>query len=321
MNHSVIKRRNSIVKQTSGGGPLPNHPLGHQLTLISFLYLQAALSATSTSIVHRLNPGELVVHSEHDGRLLTVKKDMLGTSFFAKRKFTASVDYRDPKNGLQWCCRRYGAIFGHQIEVRRLCPSREYGSYQNWETASSFLHGQPHLEEVIKEGCPCKPYLDLECDGGLPEGEILETVIAAFEEATVRIFAEDYDLELTSDALSWLPCNYGPGGKFSLHLVVSTHKPQFVYRSNLAPPVDPQGAGHLAKRLRMLLPDHYGSLIDQSVYTRNRGIRLPHCSKPSTHDCRLIPLDDSKPLGDSCITWFDRHVQIIKVPISAPDVV
>lgn len=212
-------------------------------------------------------------------------------------------------------------MLNHQVEVRRLRPSREYGSYADWPTAYGYLRGQRHLEEVVKEGCPSKPYLDLERDGGLAEGETLETVIAAFQEATIRIFREDYNLELREEAFNWILCDYGPGHKFSRHLVVSSHSPQFVFRSNLASPVDPQGAGHLARRLCQLLPDRYSELIDQSVYTRNRGIRLPYCSKPATPLCRLIPLDESKPLADSCITWFDENVQTIGVLSSTPDVV
>lgn len=231
------------------------------------------------------------------------------------------MDYQDPKNGPQGFCRRFGAVLGHQVEVRRLRPSREFGSYPDWPTAYPLLRGQRHLEEVVKEGCPCKPYLDLERDGGLADGDSLKRVIDAFQEATTRIFREDYGLELLPDAFNWIPCDYGPGGKFSLHLVISSHSPQFVYHSNLAAPVDPQGAGHLARRLGQLLPDRYSELIDQSVYTRNRGIRLPYCSKPATPLRPLVPLDESKPPADSRITWFDVDVQTITIPDVILDVV
>ena len=46
-------------------------------------------------------PRRDLVHSEHDGKLLTVKKAELGTFFFAKRKFDDKVDYQDAKNGPQ----------------------------------------------------------------------------------------------------------------------------------------------------------------------------------------------------------------------------
>ncbi|GAQ89923.1 hypothetical protein KFL_005780015 [Klebsormidium nitens] len=273
---------------------------------------QASIEDDGSSVDPR--PGQIVVHEEHGGKLLTVKKAELGTFFFAKRKFDDKVDYQDAKNGPQGCCRRHGEVLGHQVEIRRLRPSREFGSYPDWPSAYPNLRDELHLEEAIKAGCPCKPYLDLERDGGLPDGETLETVIGAFEEAIKAIFESEYGLELPKEAFNWIPCDYGPGGKFSLHLVISSHSPQFVYRSNLAPPADPQGAGHLARKFGLRLPDCYAELIDQSVYTRNRGIRLPFCSKPSNPHSRLIPLDESKPYADACITWFDDHVQAIKVP-------
>jgi hypothetical protein len=266
--------------------------------------------------------GNSIVHTEHDGKLLTVRKNMLGTFFFAKRKSTNNVDYRDPKDGPQGFCRRYGKVLGHQVEVRRLRPSREFGSYLDWPTVFSLLRGEPHLEEAIKAGCPCKPYLDLERDGGLAEGKTLESVIGVFQEAIASIFREDYGLELSVEAFNLIHCDYGPSGKFSLHLVVSSHYPQFVFSSNLAAPVDPHGAGHLARKLGQRFSNRYSELIDQSVYTRNRGIRLPYCSKPSTPQSPLIPLDRSKPYADACITWFDQHVETIVVPSNGiPDVV
>jgi hypothetical protein len=82
-----------------------------------------------------------------------------------------------------------------------------------------------------------------------------------------------------------------------------------------------QNAGHLERRLGQLLPDCFSDLIDQLVYTRNRGVRLPYCSKPSTPLSRLIPLDESKPRADACITWFKNHVQTINVSQSIPDVI
>ncbi|GAQ89675.1 hypothetical protein KFL_005490050 [Klebsormidium nitens] len=284
--------------------------------------LQVGATPASSAERQLEEDGAIIVHREQDGKLFTVKKAELGTFFFAKRKFTREpVNYKDPKDGPQGFCRRYGEVLGHRVEIRRLCPSREFGSYSNWPTAYPFLEGQQHLEEAIKTGCVCKPYLDLERDGGLPEGVTLETVIRAFEAATIDIFREDYDIELPSESFNFLPCDYGPSGKFSLHLVVSTHSPQYVYRSNLAAPVDHQGAGHLAKELARRLPPRYAELIDQSVYTKNRGIRLPFCSKPATPRSRLVPLDETKPYADACITWLDDHIQTIKVPASLPDVV
>jgi hypothetical protein len=246
-----------------------------------------------------------VVHSEQEGKVQTVRQDKLGTSFFFKLSVPA-LHHRDTRNGPQGFSKRFAAAMGHGIEVRHLTPHRNYGSYPDWPTAAPLLHGQLHLEEVMAEGKPCKPYLDMERDDGLPPGEDLSTVIVRIREGVKEVFDQDYDVQLADDDFNWLHCDYGPKGKFSLHLIVSTHGPQFVYRSNLAPPADPQGAGHLARRLAKILPAHLAELIDQSVFTRNRGMRLPFCSKPKTPGNPLIPLDLNKPLADSIITWIDE---------------
>jgi hypothetical protein len=184
---------------------------------------------------------------------------------------------------------------------------RSYGSYPDWQIAREFTSTEPFFEEVLVEGRPCKPFLDMERDQVLPEGESLDSIIGQYQEAIMKIFAEDYGVGIQERDFNWIHCDYGAGGKFSLHLVISTHGlKQLVYRSNLAPPVDPQGAGHLARRLAKILPPNLAELIDQSVYTRNRGIRMPGRAKPSRPDCPLIPVDRTKPDADSIITWFDE---------------
>ncbi|GAQ87901.1 hypothetical protein KFL_003860070 [Klebsormidium nitens] len=250
-------------------------------------------------------PGRVMVHTERDGTIQTVQENKLGTAFFSKLS-RAKLHYQDPKNGPQGFSKRYAALCEHKVELQLLDHKgyRSYGSYSDWPTARDFTSQQPFLEEVLVEGKPCKPFLDMERDQGLPEGETLESIISQFQEAITKIFAEDYAVEIQERDFNWVHCDYGPGGKFSVHLVISTHGPrQMVFRSNLAPNVDPQGAGHLARRLAKVLPPTLADLIDQSVYTRNRGIRMPGCAKPSRPDCPLRPLDHAKPYADSVITW------------------
>ncbi|GAQ92950.1 hypothetical protein KFL_012190010 [Klebsormidium nitens] len=268
-------------------------------------------------------PGRVVVHTEQDGAVQTVQENKLGTAFFSKLS-RAKLHYQDPKNGPQGFSKRYAALCDHTVELHLLDHKgyRSYGSYQNWPTARDYTSQQPFLEEVLVEGKPCKPFLDMERDRGLPQGENLESVISQFEDAITKIFAEDYAVEIQERDFNWVHCDYGPGGKFSVHLVISTHGPrQLVFRSNLAPNVDPQGAGHLARRLAKVLPPTLADLIDQSVYTRNRGIRMPGCAKPSRPNCPLRPLDPTKPYADSVITWFDEEIDFIKVPVLVPDAV
>jgi hypothetical protein len=216
-----------------------------------------------TAALCPLPRGCTVVHSKQEGKVQTVRQDKLGTSFFFKLS-VPGLHHRDTKNGPQGFSKRFAAVMGHGIEVRHLTP--HYGSYPDWPIAAPLLHGQLHLEEMMAEGKPCKPYLDLERDDGLPPGEDLSTVIAGIQEGVKEVFNQDYNVQLADDDFNWLHCDYGPKGKFSLHFIVLTHGPQFVYRSNLAPPADPQGAGHLARRLAKILPAHLAELIDLRVH-------------------------------------------------------
>ena len=266
---------------------------------------------SSEQPIRPLPPNTTVVHSEtvQNGIVQTVCQIKLGTSFFLKVSSMPGLNCKDPKDGPQGFSKRFALVLGHKVEIRHLSQDkgyRSYGSYPDWPTAMDHFRGQPHGEEVLVEGMPCKPYLDMERDGGLPEGETLESVITQFQDAIMRIFAEDYGAKLDEGAFNWVPCDYGPGGKFSLHLIISTHAPQLVFRSNLAHTADSQGAGQLARRLAQVLPPQLAELIDQGVYTRNRGIRLPGCSKPSAPECPLLPLDLRKPFADSVITWLDE---------------
>ncbi|GAQ93144.1 hypothetical protein KFL_013220020 [Klebsormidium nitens] len=281
---------------------------------------------SSEQPIRPLPPNSTIVHSEtvENGTVQTVRQMMLGTFFFSKMSSISGLSCKDSKNGPQGFSKRFAALLDHKVEIRHLSEGRGYrsfGSYPDWPTAIEYFRTQPHGEEVLVEGRPCKPYLDMDGDGGLPEGETLESVIAQFQDAIMRVFAEDYDVKLVEGAFNWVPCDYGPGGKFSLHLIISTHTPQLVFRSNLAHTVDPQGAGQLARRLAEVLPPHLAELIDQGVYTQNWGIRLPWCSKPSAPQCPLLPLDPHKPIADSVITWLDDQVVFIRVPIIAPDAV
>jgi hypothetical protein len=186
------------------------------------------VSPTSSRPVGRpLPPNSTIVHSETvaNGTVYTVRQIKLGTSFFSKVSSISGLSCKDSKNVPQGFSKRFAALLDHKVEIRHLSEGsgyRSFGSYPDLPTAFEHFRGQPHGEEVFVEGRPCKPYLDMERDGGLPEGETLTSVIAQFQDAIIRVFAVDYGVKLDEGAFNWVPCDYGPGGKFSLHLIIST---------------------------------------------------------------------------------------------------
>lgn len=174
--------------------------------------------------IRPLPPNSTIVHSEtvENGIVQTVRQIKQGTSFFSKVSSPPRLSCKDPKDGPHGFSKRFAALLGHKVEIRHLSQGRgyrSYGSYPDWPRAMEYFRGQPHGEEVLVEGRPCKPYLDMERDGGLPDGETLESVVTQFQDAIMRVFAEDYSVKLDEGAFNWVPCDYGPGGKFSLHLI------------------------------------------------------------------------------------------------------
>jgi hypothetical protein len=214
-------------------------------------------SLSSEPPIRPLPANSTVVHSEtvQNGIVQIIRQMKLGTSFFSKVASMPGLGCKDPKDGPKGFSKRFALLLGHKVEIRHLSQGkgyRSYGSYSDWPTAMEHFRGQPHGEEVLVEGMPCKPYLDMERDGGLPEGETLESVITQFQDAIMQVFAEDYGAQLDEGAFNLVPCDYGPGG-ISLHLIISTHAPQLVLRSNLAHTANLQGARQLARRLAQIL--------------------------------------------------------------------
>jgi hypothetical protein len=119
----------------------------------------------------------------------------LGTSFFSKVASLPELSCKDPKDGPQGFSKRFAAFLGHKVEIRHLSNVkvyRSYGSSSDWPTALYHnFRGQPHGKEVLVEGRTCKPYHDMERDAGLPEGESLGSVVTQFQDAIMRVFAED----------------------------------------------------------------------------------------------------------------------------------
>lgn len=119
--------------------------------------------------------------------------------------------------------------------------------------------------------------------------------------------------------------------KVSFHVVVSSHNPQYVYRSNHQD--DEQGAVHLAMRVRQLLPgllDTSGKhVVDASVYTKDREMRLPYSTKHTRPESVLVPMclytasdvaasTALVPTKDMFITGLDDDIEQLTVPIFIP---
>ena len=162
--------------------------------------------------------------------------------------------YGGPKFAMQ----ANAELHGHGCQLQSndaVYGYRGFTSYPDWPTAyqlrGGFQRGEgQHDNEIVRRQLPCKPHLDLETHpkGPLPEGYTQDSVIEIVTEACIAVFKSDFLIELPLDSLNFLQ---SPNPDyFSMHLVISSHSPQYVFRSNHKG--DPQGAYQLAIRVRSL---------------------------------------------------------------------
>jgi len=167
-----------------------------------------------------------------------------------------------------------------------------------WRRYKNMDGGQRHFYEVIKEGCWCKLYFDLEfplasnpqADGNKMLGFFKGFVLRELRKKhPAGHFEEDCIVELCSTSAS----------KFSAHLVF--HTPGVAFQSNFH-------AGHFVRatvnRLKLILQDRThddhiaarslvvtredgtkGFFIDEGVYSRNRVFRIYLSSKFGKGTC------------------------------------
>jgi hypothetical protein len=226
------------------------------------------------------------------GAYSVVRKAKHGTTLFHATSSKGDKSLPGPKYFMQ----QHASLFNHEAQVvlhspsqkldkfDRPIPYRSFASYPSWEIAEPHLQGHKHVFEIVRHGVPCKPYLDIDGKDGHPfrtgadgvrEQMSTEAVIRALEDRISSRFESDYGLTLPSERFVWLTSENQT--KFSLHLVISTPPPQFVFASNLE-----DGAKHLAERLKEKIkpwsPD-LAAMIDLSVYSKDREWRAPGCSK------------------------------------------
>jgi hypothetical protein len=148
----------------------------------------------------------------------------------------------------------------------------------------------------------------------------LDDVIAHGDRVLTAIFANDYGVVLSPSDLLWLVSPQK--SKLSLHVVVCTHGPQWVYSSNHQS--DPSGASHLAQRIRQVDPSALGPLVDVSVYTKDREMRALGASKFGKPGSAFFLYDRgtgvSVPPKDTLITCLDCASvrKVLDVPLHIP---
>jgi hypothetical protein len=252
------------------------------------------------------------------GAYSIVRKAKHGTTLFHATSSKGNMSLPGPKHFMQ----QHASLFNHEAQVvlhspsqkldklGRPIPYRSFASYSSWNIAEPHLQGHKHVFKIARHGFPCKPYLDIDGKDGHPfrtgadgvrERMSTKAMICALEVRIFLGFESDYGLNLPSESFVWVTS--GNETKFSLHLVISTPHPQFIFPSNLE-----DGAKHLAERLKGKIkpwsPD-LAVMIDLSVYSKDREWRAPGCSKVEKPESTLQFINRAHTWQDGLVTWLE----------------
>jgi hypothetical protein len=211
---------------------------------------------------------------------------------------------------------------GAFIAFQFTCPVRLWRRFsyaESWPSLRKALRTVPsrhrHAYEIVRYGVPCKPYIDFDMEQPPPEWTE-QRVVATLEPLVLKVFRDDYGIVLSPESMAW--STGSRPGKLSLHLVVSTHEPQFLFRTNKAG--EPGSAYSLAFRLRhhlAIVAPELVECVDKAVYTRDREMRLVGSTKRERPEYPLKALDPTKPYADHCITWLDSDQTQVRTSLRA----
>ena len=226
------QRSPAPIKTLKGRGSLPQQQVGSLFRTLYYI---------------RSKPGPTL----HDPFVMIYDVQSYGSVCFGGGR---SVLYKGPKFAMQ----ARAELLGHQCQLQSNDPNggwRIFTSYADWQTAYNqrgrFQRGlHQHDFDIIRYQQPCKPYLDLELNPKrpLPEGLTQDMVMAIVRGACIAVFKDAFCISLPPESIIFL-ASPNPA-YFSMHVVISTHSPQLVFKTNNKG--DRQGAYQLAVRVRIL---------------------------------------------------------------------
>ena len=168
-----------------------------------------------------------------------------------------------------------------------------FGSYPGWEEAlaagAKLLPEERHWFEMIREGRPCKPYFDIDGEEFPPGLASIPAVVAAVEARVRQALRDMHGVEVEDRAFVWLQSPQTQMGGMagtkskavSLHLTISTHAPQLLFRDN-------EDCKPLAAAVAAHFPTKF---VDLAVYGKDRVMRMFGASKALNPGSALAAFD------------------------------
>ncbi|WIA19271.1 hypothetical protein OEZ85_003910 [Tetradesmus obliquus] len=166
-------------------------------------------------------------------------------------------------------------------------PMQAYAAEVGATMQLQILPGLPadknHTYEIFLKDKPCKLCVDFDGTDGLPACfASKQDFTSRVQDALTDVFLTEFGVQLPAESFVWVFTDYPV--KFSAHLVVHHIMPD---GSILCLPqhnpthATHDGARHFYNRLVQVMPElEQHALIDGSIYTRDREMRLPGATKP-----------------------------------------
>lgn len=198
--------------------------------------------------------------------------------------------------------------------IGKACFTQDYkkfGYLDSWDIALKYLNAlKPHeqvFNELILENMFVKPFFDVEWySKDFPEYQ-KEVVLNKIISCTKEIFSHHFKITLLPEDFYIKTCHRETdrGKKYSFHIVISPEK-SIVCRDNTY-------CKHIASLLQNCC-DFDKSIIDKSVYSKNRNLRLLGHSKGSCPDNPFLEYERRQDIRHYCATYITKIYSILDIP-------
>ena len=174
-----------------------------------------------------------------------------------------------------------------------------------------------YINEIVINGIPRKPYLDLEkiYDTEQTYIDTKDELIEKLQNDIITVFKNQYNQIITKNDILLLESSGKVinGFKISFHIIIEPSNKTFYYTNSK---FTDSSAYHLYTSLIDLNP-YYKDLIDGQVYNRDVNFRIVNSAKNFTDQRTLKPIDESIDELRYMLTYIDPKFEAIqlKTPI------
>ena len=268
-------------------------------------------------------------------RAMSKQRDVLYTQWNTQQEAFEYADREDPEG-------EYVRIFSQEVESKSNTqgqPLRKFlaTSYvELWRRYKDVPTKFRHFYEIIREGCPCHAYFDLEYGVADNPGTDGEKTVEAFLHLLRKVLLANLEMKLDD---RWIiELDSSSPQKFSRHIIVRLPGSAFLDNSHVgtfAAAIVEEAARNRERSKfsnMMFVKNKHGqetTFIDMGVYSRNRAFRLFRSSKAGKSQA-LMPtarmmrvwehnFPDEKIFMHSLVGNVDPNARLLTLAVQAED--